>query len=272
MHTHTIIGHLNADCFYVSCERVRFASLVGKPVGVLGNQGVCVIAKSFELRATGVKTGVPIWEAHALCPTAIYVKRDFQWYEALSRRMLEITRTVSAAVEYYSIDELFFDASLLPRAFGRPLPDAARALQERIRNELGLQVTIGIAPTKTLAKLVSDTSKPFGCAVVVGADERQRLLASLPVDAITGIARRRSETLSAHRTRRRGHGRRGAAQGVCRTQHRAAHRGIGSKRVLRRADRALPRLHRRAGHLRARRSPGAVRPLRGTLSRRHRAL
>jgi nucleotidyltransferase/DNA polymerase involved in DNA repair len=98
------VGHLDADCFYVSAERVRLLDLVGAPVGVLGNQGACVIAKSYEMKDAGVKTGVPIWEAPKLCPDGLYIKRDFRWYEVLSRAMLAVMRELSTAVEYYSID------------------------------------------------------------------------------------------------------------------------------------------------------------------------
>src|SRR5882724_8390147 len=107
----TAIGHLDADCFYVSAERVRDEFLLNKPVGVLGNQGACVIAKSYEMKAAGVKTGVPIWDALKLCPDGLYVKRDFRWYEVLSRAILAVMRELSTAVEYYSIDEFFFDAT-----------------------------------------------------------------------------------------------------------------------------------------------------------------
>src|SRR5438270_4855193 len=106
-----LVGHLDADCFYVSAERVRYGELAGAPVGVLGNQGACVIAKSYEMKAAGVGTGMPIWEALVRCPAGVYVKRDFRWYEILSRLMLEIVREVSPRVEYYSIDEFFFLAS-----------------------------------------------------------------------------------------------------------------------------------------------------------------
>ena len=106
------IGHVDADAFYVAAERVRYAHLVGMPVGVLGNQGACVIAKSYEMKAQGVKTGMPIWEAQKLCPDGLYVKRDFRWYEVLSRLMLDTVRDLSPKVEYYSIDEFFFDAAL----------------------------------------------------------------------------------------------------------------------------------------------------------------
>src|SRR5947209_14027539 len=84
----TAVGHLDADCFYVSAERVRDPFLLGKPVGVLGNQGACVIAKSYEMKKAGVRTGEPIWEAAKKCPLGIYIKRDFRWYEVLSRRLL----------------------------------------------------------------------------------------------------------------------------------------------------------------------------------------
>ena len=82
-----LIGHLDADCFYVSAERVRDGFLVGKPVAVLGNQGACVIAKSYEMKAAGVQTGEPIWDALKKCPQGVFVKRDFRWYEALSREI-----------------------------------------------------------------------------------------------------------------------------------------------------------------------------------------
>src|SRR5207248_9572462 len=103
-----LVGHLDCDCYYVSAERVRFPFLRHKPVGVLGNQGACVIAKSYEMKARGVKTGEPIWEARAKCPEGVYLKRDFRWYEVLSRQMLAVVRELSPAVEFYSVDEFFF--------------------------------------------------------------------------------------------------------------------------------------------------------------------
>ena len=127
-----IVAHLDADCFYVSCERVRDLALRHVPSGVLGNQGACVIAKTYEARALGVKTGMPIWEAVKCCPDGVYLKRDFRWYEVLSRQLLDLLRTVSPAVEYYSIDEMFFDAEELPSIFSRPLQEAAVSLQHRV--------------------------------------------------------------------------------------------------------------------------------------------
>ncbi|MHB1558728.1 MAG: DNA polymerase Y family protein [Isosphaeraceae bacterium] len=187
------VGHLDADCFYVSAERVRDEFLVGKPVGVLGNQGACVIAKSYEMKAAGVGTGMPIWDALVKCPGGIYVKRDFRWYEVLSRLMLGVVREWSPRVEYYSIDEFFFAAE--PRR-GETYDELAVAIRDAIRDRLGVPVTVGIARTRTLAKLISDAAKPFGALAVMDREAEEALLVDRPVTEITGIAGRRAARLS----------------------------------------------------------------------------
>ena len=192
MGTKTAIGHLDADCFYVSAERVRDDFLREKPVGVLGNQGACVIAKSYEMKACGVKTGEPVWEARVKCPEGIYLKRDFRWYETLSRMMLAVVRECSPRVEYYSIDEFFFEA--LPLR-GMSLQETAQAIRDTILKRARVPVTVGIARTKTLAKLISDSAKPFGARAILNAEEEQELLATLPVTEISGIASRRAARL-----------------------------------------------------------------------------
>lgn len=186
-----MIGHVDADCFYVSAERVRFPHLRGRPVCVLGNHGACIIAKSYEAKAAGIKTGMPIWEALPICPNAIYLKRDFTWYEVLSRKMLATVQELSPCVEFYSIDESFFVA---PQA----TMETAHHLQRRILARVGVPVSVGMAPTKTLAKLCSHASKPFGCRVVASDDERLALLRGLPVTEVTGIARRTAARLAEH--------------------------------------------------------------------------
>ena len=186
-----LVAHLDADCFYCSAERVRHPHLRHMPVGVLGNHGACIIAKSYEMKAAGVRTGTPIWEALSICPQGVFVKRDFEWYEVLSRKMLAFVQEISPRVEYYSIDEFFFsvsDATLT----------AAQRLQRDLHGRSGIPVSIGIAPTKTLAKLISDSVKPFGCGVLRDAADRARLLAGKPVGEITGIAGRSIEKLAAH--------------------------------------------------------------------------
>ncbi|HEX4611402.1 MAG TPA: nucleotidyltransferase [Urbifossiella sp.] len=187
------IAHLDADSFYVSAERVRHPELVGKPVGVLGNNGACVIAKSYEMKAAGVKTGTPIWDAVKLCPSGVYVKRDFHWYEVLSRKMLDIVASFTRRLEYYSIDEFFFTAEPLDR--GQHLATTATTIRDHILKIAGLPVTIGIARTRTLAKLFSDTGKPFGAVAVLSREHERELLARMPVTEISGIAGRRGAKL-----------------------------------------------------------------------------
>ncbi|GAB4148969.1 MAG: translesion error-prone DNA polymerase V subunit UmuC [Planctomycetaceae bacterium] len=187
----TFIGHVDADCYYVSAERVRHHCLRGIACGVLSNQGACVIAKSYELKAHGVTTAMPIWDAVPLCPDAVFIKRDFRWYEILSRKMLEVLQSASPRVEFYSIDEMFFDAT----GWGI---DEARTLQERIIRDVGVPVSIGIAPTKTLAKLASDLGKPFGCFAATTEAERHRLIDGVPITEVTGIARRSAVKLARH--------------------------------------------------------------------------
>jgi DNA polymerase V len=186
------IAHLDADCFYVSAERVRDAFLLAKAVGVLGNQGACVIAKSYEMKATGVQTGEPIWDAAAKCPEGIYIKRDFRWYEVLSREMLRVVREWSPLVEFYSIDEFFLTVDAAdPQAFAENIRDA-------VNRSLGLPVTIGVARTRTLAKLVSDLAKPFGALALICPQKELELLASRPASDVTGIGSRSAAKLAAH--------------------------------------------------------------------------
>lgn len=189
----TAVGHLDADCFYVSAERARDEFLRDKPVGVLGNQGACVIAKSYEMKACGVATGEPIWEALVKCPQGVYIKRDFRWYEALSRAMLDCVKLHSPRVEYYSIDEFFFLAE--PRR-GQDFAALARSIRDAILAEVGVPVTVGIARSRTLAKLISDAAKPFGARAVLDPEDETELLAERPVTEITGIAGRRERRLA----------------------------------------------------------------------------
>ncbi len=126
-------------------------------------------------------------------PEGVYLKRDFRLYEVLSRKMLGVVREFSPAVEYYSVDEFFFDAE--PPA--QPPQALAEALRDHIRRNVGVPVTVGIARSKSLAKLVSDTAKPFGALALTDPDAERALLDRLPVTDITGIASRRAGRLDA---------------------------------------------------------------------------
>jgi nucleotidyltransferase/DNA polymerase involved in DNA repair len=146
------------------------------------------------MKQAGVKTGMPIWDAVKVCRDGIFIKRDFRWYEVLSRKILDALRLVSPEVEYYSIDEMFFSAD----QFEEPILDSARRLQRTMLNEIGVPVSMGISTTKTLAKLLSDTTKPFGCGVLLSNDDIDDFLRRVPVGEISGVGKRSEEKLHLH--------------------------------------------------------------------------
>lgn len=185
-----IIAHVDSDCFYVSCERVRDKTLVGKPVAVLGNQGACVIARSYELKPYGVKVGMPIWKAKQLCPEATYVKRDFQWYGAVSHAMQDIFKSYSERVEFYSVDESFID-------FGNyrgDLYELGLRIQNEILEKLQIPVSVGISLSRTLAKIASEKNKPFGQTIVT-QENLEEFLKSCAASEICGVGRMLSKRL-----------------------------------------------------------------------------
>lgn len=194
-----VIGHIDADCFYVSCERIRDKRLIGVPTGVLGNQGACVIARSYEMKARGVTVGMPIWKAKKLCPDGIYIKRDFRWYGVISERMRAIFSEFSDVVEFYSIDESFIDfgwKTVYPKLI-TDWQQSIDAIQKRILDEVGVPVSIGISFTRTLAKLFSDFNKPLGATVILDHESLQKILPQVPIEETSGIGRRLSKRLHA---------------------------------------------------------------------------
>lgn len=186
------IGWVDCDTFYCNAERLRFPMLRKIPLGVLGNNGACIIARTSELKAAGIRVGDPVWEAQIRCPDGVYLKRDFHWLGDVSGRMLGEIRNLSPLVEYFSIDEMGFEANPL----GGSYRGTAGAVRGRIKDRVGVPATVGIARTRTLAKLVCDVSKPFGAAAVLTRSEEESLLASLPVSDLCGIGPRRAARLA----------------------------------------------------------------------------
>lgn len=187
-----VIGHIDADSFYVSCERVRDKRLCNRPVAVLGNQGACVIARSYEMKPFGVTVGMPIWQAKKLCPEGIYIKRDFRWYGVLSKMMQDVLATYSDEIEYYSVDESFVNFGI----YRGDLQQLGLEIQRKIMKEVQVPVSVGLAKTRKLAKLGSDCNKPLG--VTVFTDENlYEYLAKIPVGEISGIGGRLVQRLYA---------------------------------------------------------------------------
>jgi DNA polymerase-4/DNA polymerase V len=179
------IIHLDADAFFASCEQALNPEFRGKPV-ITGKERGIVAAASYEAKARGVKRGMRLFEVKKLCPGAIIVPSDYESYSIFSVRIYEIARRFSPDVEEYSIDEAFADLTGLRRSFHGSYRMIAEKIQEVIRTELGITVSIGVSLTKVLAKIASKFNKPHGITVIPGK-EIHLYLNKLPVVKIWGI-------------------------------------------------------------------------------------
>jgi DNA polymerase-4 len=193
------ILHVDMDAFYASVEQRDDPSLRGRPVAVGGSpagRGV-VAAASYEARAFGVRSAIPMARAVRLCPSLVIVPPDFSRYRAASQAVFGIFRSVTPLVEPLSLDEAYLDVT--ENTWGETLGQAvAQRLKARIREATGLTASAGVAPNKFLAKIASGWKKPDGLTVI--APERvERFLERLTVDALWGVG-----PVTAQRLRERG--------------------------------------------------------------------
>src|SRR5262252_9244324 len=182
METKAAILHADLDAFYASVEQMLEPRLRGKPVAVGG--GV-VLAASYEAKAFGVSSGMPGRRARELCPDLIFVDGHFSEYQRLGDAAIAVLGDFTPAVERISIDEAFADVTGSVRLLGPPHEIAAK-VRRRVREELGLAISIGVARTKHLAKIASQVAKPDGL-VVVDAERELEFLHGLPVELMWGV-------------------------------------------------------------------------------------
>jgi DNA polymerase IV len=176
------ILHADLDAFYASVEQLLDPSLRGKPIAVGG--GV-VLAASYEAKAFGVRGGMPGRRARELCPQLVFVGGHFKEYQRLGDAAIRVLGDFTPLVERISIDEAFADVRGCTHLFGSPAEIAA-AIRRRVRAELGLPISIGVARTKHLAKIASQVVKPDGLVVVDPATELA-FLHDLPVELMWGV-------------------------------------------------------------------------------------
>jgi len=188
------ILHVDLDAFYASVEVLKDPSLAGRPVvvGSAGPRGV-IMSASYQARARGLHSAMPSVRAKRLCPEAVFVPPDFDSYRAYSNRFREILLSVSPAVEPLSLDEAFVDVIGGTLLFGSPAEIGAR-VRTTITAELALTASVGVGPSKLVAKLASTRAKPDGM-LAVPADEVLAFLHPLPVDALWGIGEKMAEVL-----------------------------------------------------------------------------
>jgi len=181
------IIHVDMDAFYASVEQRDAPELRGRPVAVGGSpasRGV-VAAASYEARAYGVRSAIPMARAVRLCPDLVIVRPNFEKYHAASAQVFEIFRSVTPLVEPLSLDEAYLDVTT--NAWNEPLGmTVAKRLKSAIREATGLTASAGVAPNKFLAKIASAWRKPDGLTVI--APERvEPFLRDLPVEALWGV-------------------------------------------------------------------------------------
>lgn len=187
-----IIFHLDMDSFYASVEQRKRPELAGKPV-VIGadpkqGKGRGVVSTcSYEARKYGIRSAMPISQAYVLCPQAVFLPPDFPAYIQASAAVMAILRSYSFRMEQVSIDEAFLDITPLGD-FGTAQTFAEK-VREVIRNQLGLSCSVGIAPSRTIAKIASDFRKPDGLTIVTPSAARE-FLSPLPVRKIPGVGKK----------------------------------------------------------------------------------
>jgi DNA polymerase IV len=162
METTATILHADLDAFYASVEQLLDPSLRGKPIAV--GDGV-VLAASYEAKHFGVRGGMPGWRARELCPQLIFVGGHFRDYERLGDAAIDVLNDFTPLVERISIDEAFADVAGCTHLFGPPA-EIASTIRRRVRTELGLPISVGVARTKHLAKIASQVAKPDGLVLV----------------------------------------------------------------------------------------------------------
>jgi DNA polymerase-4 len=191
---HRVILHVDMDAFYASVEQLDDPSLRGRPVlvGGTGSRGV-VAAASYEARAFGCRSAMPMAEARRRCPEAACVRPRMDRYKAASSQVFGIFREVTPLVEGLSLDEAYLDVTADLRRLGT-VERVARHLKEEIRRRSGLTASVGGGPNKLVAKIASDLDKPDGLKLLFG-DVIRPALDPLSVRAIGGIGPRTAERL-----------------------------------------------------------------------------
>ncbi|NMC04627.1 MAG: DNA polymerase IV [Candidatus Lokiarchaeota archaeon] len=188
-----IILHVDLDCFYASVEKRDNPAYAGKPLVVGADpsggagRGV-VLTASYEARKFGIKSGMPISRAYRACPTAIYMRPSFPKYLDASRQVMAILKPVSTGFQSGGLDEAYIDVTEKCPTF-----DAAYALAEAIRKEVrervGITCSIGIGPTRSLAKIATDIHKPDGITTIT-PETIEQVTGHLDIDAIPGIGKK----------------------------------------------------------------------------------
>ncbi len=180
-----VIAHLDCDAFYASVEKRGRPELRDRPVIVGGGHRGVVATACYVARQYGVGSAMPMFKALKACPDAVVIKPDFAKYKHESRRILGALANLTPLIQTLSLDEAWADLSGTERLNGGPPAWQLARLQKWIEDEVGLTVSIGLAPNRFLAKVASEMDKPRGFSVI--GSEAQQLLAPRPVSILPGV-------------------------------------------------------------------------------------
>ncbi len=179
------IVHIDGDSFFASCEVAKNPKLKGLPV-VTGLERGIVSSMSYEAKEMGVKRAMRVHEVKKICPDVIFLPSDYETYSLFSIRMYDIVRRFTPDVEEYSIDECFADLTGMRRTLGMSYEKIAEKIKNKLDSELGITFSIGLAPTKVLAKIGSKFKKPSGLTIIKGRDIHL-YLDKTPIGRVWGI-------------------------------------------------------------------------------------
>lgn len=198
-----MIAHIDADCFFASVLIRKHPRLRGKALLALGMGGGCVIAASYEAKAKGVKTGMRLKDARALCPGAVEMPSDFNETALASEQIETILGESCPVMEEMSIDEWYLDLTSLVGGVPEDLEAWATMTRLNILKKTAISVSIGVGPSKLLAKMAGEYRKPAGITVLNGSGNgktisAEAMLRDRPAAAIPGIGRRREVHTRAH--------------------------------------------------------------------------
>ncbi len=193
------IALIDCDSFFVSCERKINPALNGLPVCVVSGERGCVIARSNEAKQMGIPMGHPLFMARKEFPDCYYINANHYNYSKISAEVMKILKEFSPYVEIYSIDEAFVDFTGLTKLYKMNYYNLAKYLRQKVWDEAGIPVSIGVSRTKSLAKLASDKAKTTEDHIcVAGKCGIERLLKVTQIDEIWGVGRRLAPKLRGH--------------------------------------------------------------------------
>ncbi|MFH1790283.1 MAG: DNA polymerase IV [bacterium] len=188
------ILHVDGDCFFASCEIAQNPSLRGKCV-ITGMERGIVSSLTYEAKARGVKRGMSLRDVKKVCPEAVLMPSDYETYSLYSMRMFNIVKRYTSAVEEYSIDECFADLTGMRRPLNMSYEAMAKKIKQNLDDELGMTFSVGLAPSKVLAKIASKWEKPSGLTIIQGRKIHQ-YLDKLLIKDVWGIGRQTSAYLN----------------------------------------------------------------------------